>query len=93
MKRFIGIALVLVVGISLAYGQTGPNTPFAPSSSSSAGQPPAPSAFGGGGVTDDINPPPDPIDTPIDAGVIYLLIIGTAYGVTRIRNEKRLARI
>lgn len=47
------------------------------------------SPFGGSGGTDDFNPPPDPIDTPIDAGIVFLLIIGTAFGVPQLRVEKK----
>jgi hypothetical protein len=97
MIRFVGIALFLVViGISFSFGQVGSSAPFSEpqSSSSSSGTPPTSSAFGSGGVNPNgIDPPPDPIDTPIDAGVIFLLIIGTAYGVTRMRNENKVATI
>lgn len=48
------------------------------------------SPFGGSGGTDDINPPPDPVDTPIDAGIVFLLIIGTAFGVPQLRVEKKV---
>lgn len=33
-------------------------------------------------------PPPPIIDTPIDGGVIFLLIIGVALGVRRLANTK-----
>jgi hypothetical protein len=88
MKRLLGIMLTLaVIGITITDAQVGSNTPFAAPPSPSGEQ--AQSAFGGGGINpNDIDPPPDPIDTPIDAGVIYLLIIGTAYGVTRMKKSK-----
>jgi len=98
MKRLLGILIILaVIGITITDAQVGPNTPFEPPTpSSSTGQTgqtsPSPggqnSAFGGGGINpNDIDPPPDPIDTPFDAGVIFLLIIGTAYGVTKVKRE------
>ena len=48
-----------------------------------------------GGGTDDFNPPPDPVDTPFDTGMIFLLIIGTAYGVRRIgkKNNSNMKRM
>jgi|GEM_PF-6855894 len=95
MKRFLGIMFIIAgIGISLTHAQVGPSTPFEPpapassaNSSSSGGQNSA--AFGGGGINpNDIDPPPDPIDTPIDAGVIFLLIVGVAYGVTKIGAKR-----
>ena len=51
------------------------------------------SPFGGGGINpNDITPPPDPIDTPIDAGLIFLLIIGLAYGVTKMNLVPKSAQ-
>jgi hypothetical protein len=90
MKRRLGIILLMVViGIGFTFAQVGPNTPFAsPSASASSGTPPESSAFGSGGVNPNgIDPPPDPIDTPIDAGVIFLLIVGVAYGVTKLNGR------
>lgn len=93
------LAAAAVVCITMTFAQVGPNAPFSsspsstPSSSSpSGGQ--APSAFGGGGINpNDIDPPPDPVDTPIDAGVIFLLIIGTAYGVRKMApGDKELIK-
>jgi hypothetical protein len=88
MKRLFGlIILATVVAVTIGYGQTGGNGPFStPAPPANGG---AYSPNGGGGIgPDDIGPPPDPIDTPLDAGLIYLLIIGTAYGVTRLKKDE-----
>ena len=84
MKRIL-LLILIVLNISLAQAQNtgGPFTPNAPAT------PPGNNRIGGGGSPDDFLPPPDPIDTPLDSGIIFLLILGTAYGVTKMGKSKR----
>ena len=88
IKRYLTlITLATLIAVTIGYGQTGGNGPFSPAPPQGNG---ANGPYGGGGgiTPNDFSPPPDPIDTPIDAGLIFLLIIGTAYGVTRMRKEE-----
>ena len=87
IKRYLTlITLATVVAVTVGYGQIGGNGPFTPAPPAGNG---ANGPNGGGGIMpNDFSPPPDPIDTPIDAGLIFLLIIGTAYGVTKMRKEE-----
>jgi hypothetical protein len=89
IKRLLTlITLATVIAVTIGYGQTGGNGPFS-TPAPPAGNGGTYSPNGGGGIgPDDIGPPPDPIDTPLDAGIIYLLILGVAYGVTRMRKEE-----
>ena len=81
------ILLILLIGLNISLAQAqnsgGPFTPNAPAT------PPGNNRIGGGGSPDDFLPPPDPIDTPLDSGIIFLLIIGTAYGVTKMGKNSR----
>jgi hypothetical protein len=36
-----------------------------------------------------IDPPPDPIDTPIDGGLSILLAAGVGYGVKKAYNKRK----
>ena len=92
MKKYLAlIALATVIAVSVSYGQVGGNGPFSSPAPAGSGTPNSP--YGGNGIginPNDIDPPPDPIDTPIDAGLIFLLIVGLAYGVTRMRKEEQM---
>jgi hypothetical protein len=92
MKKILKVVLVagVVLGVTAGYAQFGSSSIFPPppaSGSGSGSEPPSTFSKGGGIGPNDINPPPDPVDVPIDAGIIFLLIIGTAYGVTRMKKE------
>ena len=88
MTKRVTLILLIVLNVCLVQAQnsSGPFT-AAPSSA------PAGNNRSGGG-TDDFNPPPDPVDTPFDRGIIFLLIIGTVYGVRRIgmKNNSYMKR-
>ena len=94
MKKYLAlIALATVIAVTLSYGQIGSGGPFSsPAPPAGSGTQNGPYNNGGGGINpNDITPPPDPIDTPIDAGLIFLLIIGLAYGVTKMRKEETMS--
>jgi hypothetical protein len=93
MKKYLAlIVLATVIAVTLSYGQIGGgggpfSSPAPPAGSGQNG----PYSNGGGGINpNDITPPPDPIDTPIDAGLIYLLIIGLAYGITKMKKQETM---
>ena len=69
------------------FGQVGGNGPFSPAPPTGNG---ANGPYGGGGVTpNDFSPPPDPIDTPLDAGLIVLLGAGVLYGLKLTKAKKK----
>ena len=79
LPRILILTVLLLWGISSVAQFNNASGPQAPGTNN---------PFGGGGINpNDIDPPPDPIDTPFDAGVIFLLIIGTAYGVTAMGSK------
>jgi hypothetical protein len=75
------------------YGQIGGNGPFSspapPSGNGTSNNGP----YNGNGIginPNDITPPPDPIDTPLDNGLILLLGVGILYGIKVARSKKAI---
>ena len=39
-----------------------------------------------------IDPPPDPVDTPIDGGLSILIGAGVLYGVKKVKDQRKKSR-